>query len=259
MMPGLLTALLAGLMLGLSQAAAPAAGAVHTPPIKPVGVLLHGNTHFCTGSVLQSPGHDLVMTAAHCVTGNGTGISFAPEYGGSSGRMPYGRWQVTAAFVDPRWKSHGDPAADFAILRVASRVIGGHRHNIEDLTGGNRLAINRPYRAWVRVTGYDGGDLTHNNSPLTCSAWTRYFAPNQRELDCGPLAGGTSGSPYVMSYNPGHQTGDLIGVLGGYKQGGCSAAVSYAAQFDQSTEHLYQRATRSAHGDSGIRGFPSGC
>src|SRR5215467_15159468 len=39
----------------------------------------HGvtGTHHCTASVLDSPGGDLILTAAHCVAGSGAGMLFA--------------------------------------------------------------------------------------------------------------------------------------------------------------------------------------
>ena len=35
-------------------------------------------THFCTASVIQSPDGDLLVTAAHCVTGTTGAIAFVP-------------------------------------------------------------------------------------------------------------------------------------------------------------------------------------
>src|SRR5579862_7309346 len=49
-----------------------------------VGVLLagpsvHGN-HFCSASVVHSPAGNVIATAAHCVSGTGAGLLFAPGY-----------------------------------------------------------------------------------------------------------------------------------------------------------------------------------
>ncbi len=40
--------------------------------------------------------------------------------------------------------------------------------------------------------------------------------------------------------NPATGLGSVIGVIGGYEQGGYSADVSYAARFGASTEALYK-------------------
>ncbi|HET9971168.1 MAG TPA: trypsin-like serine protease [Streptosporangiaceae bacterium] len=49
--------------------------------------------HFCTASVVDSPAGDLVMTAAHCMTGASGAVAFVPGY--NHGSTPYGVWTVT--------------------------------------------------------------------------------------------------------------------------------------------------------------------
>jgi V8-like Glu-specific endopeptidase len=61
-----------------------------------VGALfLHdaSGNHFCTASVVASPGRDLLVTAAHCINGGPHGgarsdIVFIPGY--RDGHAPYG-------------------------------------------------------------------------------------------------------------------------------------------------------------------------
>jgi Trypsin len=72
--------------------------------------------HFCSGSVLDSPNGDLVITAAHCVTGTSGTIDFVPGY--DNGATPYGTWTVTKVYVDQAWSSAQNPDDDFAILQV---------------------------------------------------------------------------------------------------------------------------------------------
>ena len=50
--------------------------------------------HECTASVVDSRTGNTLITAAHCVSGNGAGMVFAPGQHGAL--TPYGRWTVTA-------------------------------------------------------------------------------------------------------------------------------------------------------------------
>lgn len=146
--------------------------------------------HFCSGSVLDTPTGDEVLTAGHCVaTGDGTpartGMQFVPGYAG--GRAPLGVWTVTAAAVDPQWLAHGDPAVDVAVLTVA-RADGVP---IERLTGGFHLVVDPGPVSAVAAIGYPDG----SDQPLIRTGTTSRFSPTQLELDAPGLYDGTSGGP----------------------------------------------------------------
>src|SRR5271154_3794847 len=73
--------------------------------------------HFCTASVVNSPGHNVIVTAAHCVnSGNGgankQNVAFVPAY--ADGKTPYGIWTPDKYFIDPRWVSSNDDNLDVA-------------------------------------------------------------------------------------------------------------------------------------------------
>ena len=70
----------------------PAVGALFTTSAGQLG------SHFCTASVVGSPHGDLVVTAAHCVSGGVAGVAFVPGY--RSGAAPYGIWTVTKIYAD---------------------------------------------------------------------------------------------------------------------------------------------------------------
>lgn len=65
------------------------------------------------------------------------------------------------------------------------------------------------------------------------------FSPTQMGFGCGGFTEGTSGSPFLI--DSGGPAGDVtvIGVIGGYQQGGDSADVSYAAAFGSNVQALY--------------------
>ena len=57
---------------------------------------------------------------------------------------------------------------------------------------------------------------------------------------CGGFTSGTSGGPLLADVNPGTGLGTLIGVIGGYQQGGLTDAVSYAARLGATAAALFR-------------------
>ncbi|HJY58268.1 MAG TPA: trypsin-like serine protease, partial [Streptosporangiaceae bacterium] len=142
---------------GQDFAGTPAVGALFTMSKGKLG------RHFCTASVIGSPHGDLVITAAHCVTGT-SGIVFVPGY--DRGAAPYGIWTVTKIYVDRSWTSSSNPDDDVAFLRVSQ---AGSTVPIEDVTGAEALKTGTPARQRVEVIGYpDSG-----SQPIVCRNWTR--------------------------------------------------------------------------------------
>jgi V8-like Glu-specific endopeptidase len=190
--------------------------------------------HFCTASVVDSPAGDLVITAAHCVSGKAPGrIAFVPGY--RSGVAPYGVWLTSAVLSDGVWQASGDPDHDVAFL-VVHRTGSGDR--IQDLTGGEQLGIGWPARVWVDVIGYP--DATER--PITCENESKPLGASEMEFDCGGYTDGTSGGPFLGRVDPSTGDGTVIGVIGGYEQGGNIASVSYSPGFGRAVQALYQAA-----------------
>jgi len=192
--------------------------------------------HFCSAAVVDSPAGDLVITAAHCMTGRAAGqVVFVPGY--ASGRAPYGAWTVTQVIVAPQWASSADPGDDVAFLQVSQPKTGVA---IQRVTGAERLGISQPPAQVVVVTGYPGD----RDTPVSCRNYARLFSSTQLVFRCGGFTSGTSGSPLLADVDPGTRLGTLIGVIGGYQQGGLTDAVSYAARLGATAAALYRDAVR---------------
>jgi V8-like Glu-specific endopeptidase len=190
--------------------------------------------HFCTASVVNSPNGDLAITAAHCVSALSAGIVvFVPGY--DKGATPYGVWTVNAVYVDKAWSTSANPDDDIAFLRVSQP---GSIVPIEDVTGAEQLATGTPARQLVQVIGYPDG----SDQAITCQNWTKEPMEDQLEFDCGAYTDGTSGGPFLAAVNPATGQGTLIGVIGGYEQGGYTPAVSYSAMFGPNVAALYRTA-----------------
>ena len=196
----------------------------------------HLGSHFCTASVVNSSVKDLVITAAHCLHGKQPGqVAFVPGY--HRHREPYGTWAVTQVFVDAAWASSANPNDDVAFLVVSQP---GNSTPVQELTGGENLATGRKAGQHVQVIGYPDG----RQRPITCAARTRPFGPRQMKFDCGGYTDGTSGGPFLANVHPATGLGAVIGVIGGYEQGGDTQSVSYSARFGQAVRDLYDKAVR---------------
>lgn len=80
------------------------------------------------------------------------------------------------------------------------------------------------------------------NVPITCVNLTSRFSSTQLRFDCGGYTGGTSGSPWVTKFSPGSHAGTIVGVIGGYQQGGDTPSVSSSVRFGPAILALYRQA-----------------
>jgi V8-like Glu-specific endopeptidase len=206
----------------------PAVGALFTTSAGKLG------EHFCTASVVDSPAGDLLITAAHCMTGTPGMVDFVPGY--NRGLTPYGIWTVTRVYVDQAWSSSSSPDDDFAFLRVSR---AGSSVPVEDETGAERLATGTPAsRQLVQVIGYPNA----TSQPVTCQSWLRQPLAGQLESDCGDYTDGTSGGPFLSGVDQATGQGLVIGVIGGYQQGGYMPQISYSAVLGANAAALYEKA-----------------
>jgi V8-like Glu-specific endopeptidase len=206
----------------------------------------HLGRHFCTASVVHSPQQDLLITAAHCMAGRHLlpvgSVQFAPGY--HAGKFPHGLWEVTEKFVDNRWATTRDPNDDVAFL-VAGRP-GTH---VERHTGAETLVINQHLPQEVQVIGYP--DAT--SKPITCTARAHSFDPGtlrQVQFDCDGYTPGTSGGPFLSHVSAKTHEGSVIGVIGGFEEGGNSPNVSYSSKFRTNIEALYTTAMTAKPGQT---------
>ena len=196
--------------------------------------------HFCTASAVKSPEHDLILTAAHCVYDRKNGglkrnIAFVPAF--RRGQDPYGVWSPKSFIIDDRWKSSSDPDFDVAFIVLKPR----DGKNIGDVLGANSITFNSSYSQVVRVTGYP----QTADAPITCVDGTSEQSPTQLRFPCEGFPGGTSGSPWVVRPDVRHLTATIVGVIGGYEEGGSSPDVSYSPYFGAGIKALYERAIKA--------------
>jgi V8-like Glu-specific endopeptidase len=200
--------------------------------------------HFCTGSVIDSPGGDLIVTAAHCLSDPQNGaptaspILFVPGY--HDGQHPFGIWRSTALYLPPSWASNSDPDADVAL--VAVHKDGAPTARIQDVVGAEQLGFDQSLPVTVGAVGYPGA----TNVPISCLSTLKYYSATQSEFDCTGFTDGTSGGPLLRGINPATGLGTVVGVIGGYQEGGDTDDVSYTASFGEHVRALFALATAPA-------------
>lgn len=220
------------------QSAPPAAKPFGGTPA--VGVLFKAgsgvDSHFCSASVVHSAAGNLVITAAHCVYSDGPkqNIAFAPGY--HDGKTPYGTWNVTRVLVSDSWQKSNDQDQDVAFLQVAASSSGA---SLESVTGADQIAFDRGFGMPVTVPAYAQG----SDTPITCVAPALKHSSTQTEWDCRGYPDGTSGAPFLVDVDAGGLKGTVVGVIGGYQQGGLTPDVSYSCYFGSAIQALYQSAS----------------
>ncbi|MEU9038450.1 trypsin-like peptidase domain-containing protein [Streptomyces sp. NPDC048352] len=227
------------------------------PVVGRMFVMQSGGAYFCTASVVSSPSRDMVLSAAHCLLGTDTRqVAFVPQYTRANPR-PYGMFPVlrdtaghAKVWIAPRYRTDGPDRA--ATLDVAFAQVGPGSDGlpVEDVVGGNRLVTGATFHhAKVTLIGHPAAA----SRPRMCVNRTTKFTSRDAKspgsflrIDCTGYPGGTSGGPFIARYDTDTQTGDVVGVIGGWKTGGPTADTSYSSYFGAEIRKLYQAAVAGA-------------
>ncbi|GHB57437.1 hypothetical protein GCM10010347_29480 [Streptomyces cirratus] len=234
------------------------------PVVGRMFVMTGGGAYFCTASVVSSPGRDLVVSAAHCLLGaDARQVAFVPHYRADK-PQPYGLFPVlrdsagrAKVWIDPRYRREGADRA--ATLDVAFAQVGPNASGalVEDVVGGNRLVTGASYaQPSVTLVGYPASAAR----PRLCVNRTTKFVSSDpkipgsfQRIDCTGYPGGTSGGPFLTHFDTRSLTGDVIGVIGGWKTGGDTDDTSYSSYFGAEIRALYETAVASARVERATR------
>ncbi|MER6517492.1 MULTISPECIES: trypsin-like serine protease [unclassified Streptomyces] len=227
------------------------------PVVGRMFVMKGAGAYFCTASVVASPGRNLVLSAAHCLLGSDTRkVAFVPRYTARNPR-PYGMFPVlrdakgrSKVWIHPRYRSQGANRAATLDVAFAQVGPGSKGRRVQDVVGGNRLLTGGPY-AHPRVTLI--GHPSSAARPRVCvNRTTKYTSKDARipgsflRIACTGYPGGTSGGPFLARYDAKTRTGDVIGVIGGWKTGGDTPDVSYSSYFGKEVRALFDTAVAGA-------------
>lgn len=224
-----------------------------------------GTTWHCTGSVIDTPVRNIVLTAAHCALNMKGDYVFVPKFvkGAGPDKQPYGIFHIQHVSIDPRYVPDKGSSTtkkpwsdlDTAFARVSPNQKG---QSLQDAVGGG-LTFTRPgsyTQKNVSVVGYPS--YRHNSAgrAIKCTVPTSQL-PGYRQMSmtCGGYYGGVSGSPWITDYQDGSRSGHVIGNLGGYNGGGNDANVdyiSYAPAFGADAANLLADAVAGQDPPAGL-------
>lgn len=184
--------------------------------------------HSCSASVVQSPGHNLILSAGHC---SGTKAVFVPWYRTeySLDKQEYGFYRIDQWFYDPRYAPHNTKAKvsdlDFSFARLATSANG---KNAQDVVGANTLARTPKYNNDVTMVGYPAASHDSEDHAVRCPTQT-WALPGYYQIQalCRGMYGGVSGGPWFSKMDWTAGTGEIIGNVGGYNGGGNDANVDW--------------------------------
>ncbi|MET7892946.1 trypsin-like serine peptidase [Streptomyces mirabilis] len=210
-----------------------------------------GTNWSCTGSVIDTPARNVILTAAHCGLGYSNNYIFVPKFikGTGPDQQPYGIFHIQHTFIDPRYipdSGHSSTKKPWSDLDTAfARVSANQRgQQLQDAVGGG-LTFTRPTgynHKDITVVGYPGKDHNGAGQAIKCTVPTEQLPGfRQMSMTCGGYYGGVSGSPWITDYQDDARSGHVIGNLGGYNGGGNDANVdyiSYAPAFGSDAANL---------------------
>ncbi|EFY95781.1 peptidase S1 domain protein [Metarhizium robertsii] len=218
-----------------------AATATRFEGIPSVGVLYTHSPkkHMCTGAVVASKPGNMIITAAHCMRGDGKHLRFAPGY--HDGSTPYGTYPVTGAYIHNEWNKTFSINHDYAILTLGNATINGRSVTVQKMTGGNKIDFSPSYKNVVKVFGYN----LNEEKPMRCTTSTYRAGEGQLGFNCGPFRAGTSGSVFMTKYSNKKMLGTIVGNIGGWQGGGCSDSTSYSAKYSSGLNRVFDEASNS--------------
>lgn len=227
---------------------------------------------FCTGTVVASPGKDIVSTAAHCFDGTEpkSNLVFVPQHRPQD-PAPHGKFVVRAEqiFMDAKYAEpdgdHKYTDLDFAFLKAEPRSDG---KRLEDVVGSIPLALNAGFdHPGTRVIGYPRLPGMHGykpkQDPLDCITTMKKFTTGDKtdkgkvwkggsfaQVDCDGYVSGTPGGPFLIDTGGGKR--GLAGVTGGFETGGHSPNTSYSSYFDNNVKRVFDAAVAGTQPPSNV-------
>ena len=163
----------------------------------------------CSGSVINTTGGSVVLTAGHCVIDADSGaraqsLVFVPGY--RNGKEPYGEWSASKFATTWKWRSTAgtpstDEAGDMTMLTVNKRAGKSLQSVVGALGIGFHQGRNKTYTqyGYPAASPYDGSRLYALRSGYAGA--DAYFSPPTMAIR-SDFTGGSSGGPWVVGSAP---------------------------------------------------------
>lgn len=235
-------------------------GGTVTAAIGKIFFTLADEDYVCSGTLVGGSHPDVVLTAAHCVTGGTAAAVAAPGGRGKAGRpqwatnwlfvpdfrdglQPYGEYTARRFFVTPGWTGPegGSEQYDVAFVQVtAATLYGGPAGKqpppglpVEFAGSQNAASLGRAY-----VFGYPSEPPYTGLYPNYC-AGPAVGSGGSLRTSCGMTAG-DSGGPWLARFSPLSGTGPVVAVST-YKYSD-NLRVLYGAVLGPQAHALYEQA-----------------
>jgi V8-like Glu-specific endopeptidase len=217
---------------------------------------LDGADYVCSGTLVGGKHPDVVLTAAHCVTGGtaqastaqarwATNWIFAPGF--HDGLMPYGEYTARRFFVMPDWTGPkgGSEQYDVAFAQVTTATRYGTPSAAKPPPGlpgefarsQDQAPLSRTYVfGYPAEQPYTGLYLDYCAGPVAASG-------GSAATPCGMTAG-DSGGPWLAGFSPRSGSG-RVAAVSTYKVSD-NLRVLYGAVLGPRARALYQRAVSLA-------------
>ncbi|MGW1895556.1 trypsin-like serine peptidase [Streptomyces sp. NPDC002004] len=223
-------------------------GTIFTYAVDPTTGEMHA--HKCSASVVESPGHNLVLTAGHCSGGKAVFVPwYRTEY--SLDKQTYGFYRISDWFVDNRYVHNSKKPVsdlDFAFGRLTPSQSG---KQAQDVVGANKLLRTPAYLNKVTMVGYPNRSHNPEDHAVRCPTQTEALPGfYQIQAKCRGMWGGVSGGPWFSKVDWDAGTGEIIGNVGGYNGGGNDANVdwlTYSPMHGDWFFRLYDEAKNNQH------------
>jgi hypothetical protein len=181
---------------------------IDQPPLRAHGKVffkIGENNFVCSGTVVNSRGRNIVMTAGHCVYNTEIDqyvdeLVFIPAYDADALQPePFGRWAATAVFTSRQYAEQGRLSHDIGAVVMADRI--------QDTVGSRRIAFDLdPARRQYTIYGYpaaptplyDGRKMIGCRSQVTSRDWSE-GSPQPMAAEPCDMAGGSSGGGWITS------------------------------------------------------------
>ena len=229
-------------------------GGTVTAAIGKIFFTLGGEDYVCSGTLVTGKHPDLVLTAAHCVTGSTAAASrpqwatnwmFVPDF--RDGLQPYGAYTARRFFVLPEWTEPkgGGEQYDIAFVQVTAATLAG-KSDVAQPPPGLPMKFTdsqhaaSPGRAYV--FGYPSEPPYTGLYPNYC-AGPAIASGEVVQTPCGMTAG-DSGGPWIAGFSPRAGTGPVVAVST-YKYSD-NLRLLYGAVLGPQAHALYERAVSSA-------------
>ncbi|WP_298990484.1 serine protease [uncultured Pseudokineococcus sp.] len=167
---------------------------------------LGGADYVCSASSVAADNLSAVLTAGHCVHGEGeyaTNFVFVPGY--DEGAAPHGVWTARALVTTPQYEASEDLDFDVAFA-VLSPVAG---RPLADVVGAQGIAFGQPRGERTHAFGYPAASPYDGESLQFCSGTARpdtLGGSADQGLTCA-MTGGSSGGPWYSGFDEATGTG----------------------------------------------------